>query len=66
MRSTGRITDIEQVVDGEKPQLSGPDGIPISISVITEGGQAELELTKAAAIDLVKKLESYLWARGDR
>jgi hypothetical protein len=46
--------------------MSGPDGIPIRISVITEGGQAELELTKAAAIDLVKKLESYLWARGNR
>lgn len=53
----GRPTSV--IGAGEKPQM-GPFGKPIRITLGTQGGQNEMEITKDAAADLVPKLSRYL------
>jgi hypothetical protein len=64
MQSIGLIVSIGPISAGEKPQMGPIHTIPFRIEVHTAAGQAVLELTQSAAVELVEQLSIYLRAHG--
>jgi hypothetical protein len=63
MYSIGQITKIFQITSGAKPQMGPILTIPFLIEVQTSGGPGVLEISQAAAQELVEELAKHLQAR---
>jgi hypothetical protein len=64
MQSIAQIIKINRVSDGPTPQMGPRSAIPFLIEVQTTGGQAFLEISQDAAVELRAILAQRLQARG--